>query len=339
MGLLVDGKWRDSWYDTDKNDGRFERSKAQFRNWVTRDGSPGPSGDGGFKAEPGRYHLYVSLACPWAHRTLIFRRLKRLEAQIGISVVNWFMGKQGWSFEPGPGVIADPIGAASRMYEVYLKADPRYSGRVTVPVLWDTQRGTVVSNESADIIRMLNSAFDEIGAAPCDYYPESLRASIDEINDRVYEHVNNGVYKAGFATTQAAYEEAVLPLFDTLDWLEHRLATRRYLCGERLTEADWRLFTTLIRFDPVYVGHFKCNLRRIADYPNLSGYLRELYQIDGVAGTVNFEHIKGHYYQSHDMINPSGIVAKGPLMDLEAPHGRGHLPCCAVSNSPLRRSE
>ena len=326
MGLLVDGKWHDSWYDTDKNDGRFERSQSRFRNWVTRDGSPGPDGEGGFKAEPGRYHLYVSLACPWAHRTLIFRRLKGLESMISVSVVNWLMGKQGWTFEPGPGVIADPIGAARRMYEVYLRADPNYSGRVTVPVLWDRERGTVVSNESADIIRMFNSAFDEVGAAAGDYYPQALRTQIDEINDRVYENVNNGVYKAGFATTQDAYEESVVPLFETLDWLEQRLSTRRYLCGERLTEADWRLFTTLLRFDPVYVGHFKCNLRRIVDYPNLYGYLRELYQIDGIAGTVDFQHIKGHYYGSHDMINPTGVVPKGPLQDLDAPHGRGHLP-------------
>ncbi len=325
MGLLVDGKWHDTWYDTGKNDGRFERSKSRFRNWVTRDGSPGAAGDGGFKAEPGRYHLYVSLACPWAHRTLIFRRLKGLEAMVTVSVVNWLMGKEGWTFEPGPGVIADSISDASRMYEVYLKADPDYSGRVTVPVLWDRERGTVVSNESADIIRMFNSAFDEVGAAAGDYYPESLRSEIDEINDRVYPHDNNGVYKAGFATTQAAYEEAVVPLFETLDWLEQRLATRRYLCGERVTEADWRLFTTLLRFDPVYVGHFKCNLRRIVDYPNLYGYLRELYQIDGVAGTVDFQHIKGHYYGSHDMINPTGVVPKGPLQDLDAPHGREHL--------------
>lgn len=325
MGLLVDGKWHDTWYDTDKTDGRFERSQSRFRNWVTRDGSAGPDGEGGFKAAPGRYHLYVSLACPWAHRTLIFRRLKGLEALISVSVVNWTMGKEGWTFEPGPGVVADPVCAARRLYEVYLTADPNYSGRVTVPVLWDRERATVVSNESADIIRMFNSAFDDIGAAPGDYYPAALRAEIDELNQRVYEQVNNGVYLAGFATKQAAYEEAVVPLFETLDWLEQRLAERRYLCGQQITEADWRLFTTLVRFDPVYVGHFKCNLRRIADYPNLSGYLRELYQIEGVAATVDLEHIKGHYYQSHDMINPTGVVPMGPVLDLDAPHGRGHL--------------
>ncbi|NIJ93787.1 putative glutathione S-transferase [Xanthomonas campestris] len=323
MGLLVDGKWQDSWYDTDKSGGRFERSQSQFRNWVTRDGSPGPHGDGGFQAAPGRYHLYVSLACPWAHRTLIFRRLKGLEAMIDVSVVNWLMRDQGWTFDPGPGVIADPVHHAKRLYEVYLNADPQYSGRVTVPVLWDRERNTVVSNESADIIRMFNSAFDAVGAAAGDFYPAPLRAQIDEINARVYDTVNNGVYKAGFATTQAAYEEAVLPLFESLDWLDARLGRQRYLCGDQLTEADWRLFTTLVRFDAVYVGHFKCNLRRIADYSQLSGYLRELYQMPGIAETVNFQHIKHHYYQSHDMINPTGIVPLGPVLDLQAPHGRG----------------
>ncbi|NIK08451.1 putative glutathione S-transferase [Xanthomonas arboricola] len=323
MGLLVDGKWQDSWYDTDRSGGRFERSQSQFRNWVTRDGSPGPHGKGGFQAAPGRYHLYVSLACPWAHRTLIFRRLKGLESMIDVSVVNWLMRDQGWTFDPGPGVIADPIHHAKRLYEVYLSADPQYSGRVTVPVLWDRERNTVVSNESADIIRMFNSAFDAVGAADGDFYPAPLREQIDALNTRIYDTVNNGVYKAGFATTQAAYEEAVVPLFETLDWLEARLGEHRYLCGEVLTEADWRLFTTLVRFDAVYVGHFKCNLRRIADYPHLSGFLRELYQMPGIADTVNFQHIKGHYYQSHGTINPTGIVPLGPVLDLQAPHGRG----------------
>ncbi|CAE1133444.1 glutathione S-transferase family protein [Xanthomonas euroxanthea] len=323
MGLLVDGKWQDSWYDTDKSGGRFERSQSQFRNWVTRDGRPGPHGKGGFQAAPGRYHLYVSLACPWAHRTLIFRRLKGLEAMIDVSVVNWLMRDQGWTFDPGPGVIADPVHHAKRLYEVYLNADPQYSGRVTVPVLWDRERDTVVSNESADIIRMFNSAFDAVGAAEGDFYPPPLREQIDALNTRIYDTVNNGVYKAGFATTQAAYEEAVVPLFETLDWLEARLGEHRYLCGEVLTEADWRLFTTLVRFDAVYVGHFKCNLRRIADYPHLSGFLRELYQMPGIADTVNFQHIKGHYYQSHGTINPTGIVPLGPVLDLQAPHGRG----------------
>ncbi|WP_115552849.1 glutathione S-transferase family protein [Xanthomonas arboricola] len=323
MGLLVDGKWQDRWYDTDKGDGRFERSQSQFRNWVTCDGAAGPHGDGGFQAAAGRYHLYVSLACPWAHRALIFRRLKGLEPLIDVSVVNWLMRDQGWTFDPSPGVVADPIHHATRLYEVYLKADPHYSGRVTVPVLWDRERNTVVSNESADIIRMFNSAFDEVGAAEGDFYPAPLREQIDALNARIYDTVNNGVYKAGFATTQAAYEEAVVPLFETLDWLEARLGEQRYLCGATLTEADWRLFTTLIRFDAVYVGHFKCNLRRIADYPQLSGFLRELYQMQGIADTVNFQHIKGHYYQSHDSINPTAIVPMGPVLDLQAAHGRG----------------
>ncbi|PKV13267.1 glutathione S-transferase family protein [Xanthomonas prunicola] len=323
MGLLVDGKWQDRWYDTDKSDGRFERSQSQFRHWVTADGSAGPHGEGGFQSAAGRYHLYVSLACPWAHRTLIFRRLKGLESLIDVSVVNWLMRDQGWTFDPGPGVIADPLHHAQRLYEVYLNADPHYSGRVTVPVLWDRERNTVVSNESADIIRMFNSAFDEVGATEGDFYPEPLREQIDAVNARVYDTVNNGVYKAGFATTQAAYEEAVAPLFESLDWLEARLSAQRYLCGDRLTEADWRLFTTLVRFDAVYVGHFKCNLRRIADYPHLSGFLRELYQMPGIAETVNFQHIKGHYYQSHDTINPTGIVPMGPVLDLHVPHGRG----------------
>ncbi|MCC4619095.1 glutathione S-transferase family protein [Xanthomonas cassavae CFBP 4642] len=325
MGLLVEGKWQDRWYDTDKSDGRFERSQSQFRHWVTRDGAAGPHGEGGFPAAAGRYHLYVSLACPWAHRTLIFRRLKGLEALIDVSVVNWLMGEHGWTFEPGPGVVQDPVNHARRLYEVYLKADPQYSGRVTVPVLWDRERKTVVSNESADIIRMFNSAFDAVGARAGDYYPERLRTQIDAVNARVYDTVNNGVYKAGFATTQQAYEDAVTPLFASLDWLEARLSQQRYLCGDALTEADWRLFTTLVRFDAVYVGHFKCNLRRIADYLQLSGLLRELYQMPGIAETVNFQHIKGHYYQSHATINPTGIVPMGPVLDLSAPHGRGDL--------------
>lgn len=325
MGLLVDGQWHDQWYDTDSTGGRFQRSESQFRHWITADGRPGPSGDGGFKAEPGRYHLYVSLACPWAHRTLIFRQLKGLEAMIDCSVVHWYMAENGWTFHSGPGVIPDPIHQAEFMHQVYTQADPQYSGRVTVPVLWDKQQQTLVSNESADIIRMFNSAFDGVGAQPGDYYPEELRAEIDEINTRVYHQVNNGVYKSGFATTQEAYVEAVEPLFATLNWLDSLLADRRYLCGERITEADWRLFTTLVRFDAVYVGHFKCNLKRIADFGNLSGYLRELYQWPGVKETVNFQHIKGHYYQSHDMINPTRIVPKGPELNLDAPHGRDHL--------------
>lgn len=314
MGLLVEGRWQDQWYDTEKSGGRFERSQSAFRNWVTADGAPGPGGEGGFKAEPGRYHLYVSLACPWAHRTLIFRRLKGLESMISLSVVHWLMAENGWTFADGEGVIPDPIGHARYLHEVYTTADPHYNGRVTVPVLWDKQRGTIVSNESAEIIRMLNAAFDGVGAKEGDFYPAELREEIDALNERIYDSVNNGVYKAGFATTQEAYEEAVAPLFETLDWLEERLGSRRYLTGERLTEADWRLFTTLIRFDPVYVGHFKCNIRRIADYPRLSAYLRALYNVEGAAGTVNFDHIKRHYYQSHRNINPTGIVPVGPDM-------------------------
>jgi putative glutathione S-transferase len=322
MGLLVDGRWQDKWYDTEATGGRFKRQESQFRNWVTRDGSPGPTGDGGFKAAPGRYHLYVSLACPWAHRTLIFRRLKGLDAMISHSVVHWLMKDEGWTFKDGPGVVPDTINNASLMHQVYTAADPVYTGRVTVPVLWDKERETIVSNESADIIRMLNSAFDEVGALEGDYYPSELHDEIHALNDRIYDTVNNGVYKSGFATTQEAYEEAVVPLFETLDWLEERLSRQRYLAGDRVTEADWRLFTTLVRFDPVYVGHFKCNLRRIVDYPHLSGYLRELYQWPGVRGTVNFEHIKNHYYASHATINPTGVVPMGPVLDLDSPHGR-----------------
>lgn len=322
MGLLVDGHWQDKWYDTESTGGRFKRQESQFRNWVTPDGSPGPSGEGGFKAEPGRYHLYVSLACPWAHRTLIFRKLKGLEQMISLSVVHWAMLDEGWTFQEGEGVIPDTVNNARVMHEVYTTADPVYTGRVTVPVLWDKQRETIVSNESAEIIRMLNSAFDGVGATPGDYYPQALREEIDAINARVYDTVNNGVYKSGFATTQEAYEEAVKPLFATLDDLDARLATKRYLTGDTITEADWRLFTTLVRFDAVYVGHFKCNLRRIVDYPHLSGYLRELYQWPGVRETVNFTHIKNHYYYSHDTINPHRVVPLGPVLDLDAPHGR-----------------
>lgn len=323
MGLLVDGQWHDQWYDTDSTGGRFERSQSQFRNWVTHDGDSGPSGQAGFPAEAGRYHLYVSLACPWAHRTLIFRKLKGLEQMISLSVVHWYMAEKGWTFQSGPGVIPDSINQAEFMHQIYTQADPQYSGRVTVPVLWDKQQQTLVSNESADIIRMFNSAFDAVGAKAGDYYPAALREEIDAVNARVYDEVNNGVYKAGFATTQQAYAEAVEPLFETLDWLEQRLSQQRYLCGNQITEADWRLFTTLIRFDAVYVGHFKCNLKRIADYPQLSGYLRELYQWPGIKETVDFQHIKGHYYQSHDMINPTRVVPLGPELNLDAPHGRG----------------
>ena len=316
MGLLVDGVWQDQWYETSNTGGRFVRKDSQYRNWVTADGSAGPTGKGGFKAEAGRYHLYVSLACPWAHRTLIFRKIKGLEAAISISVVHWLMRADGWTFADGEGVVPDTINGAKRLYEVYQKADATYSGRVTVPVLWDKATGAIVSNESSEIIRMFNSAFDDVGATAGDYYPQALRAEIDTLNARVYDTVNNGVYKAGFATSQTAYEEAIGPLFATLDWLDQQLAGRRYLMGDGLTEADWRLFTTLVRFDAVYVGHFKCNLRRIADYVHLSRYLRDLYRQPGIDATVNFNHIKGHYYQSHLTINPTGIVPAGPVMDL-----------------------
>lgn len=325
MGLLVDGRWQDKWYDTKATGGTFERSASKFRNWVTADGSAGPTGDGGFKAEPGRYHLYVSLACPWAHRTLIFRALKRLEDAISVSIVHHFMGEQGWTFLAKDGATGDTLYGLDYLHQVYTKADPAYSGRVTVPVLWDKQRETIVNNESSEIIRMLNSAFDEWGDATLDLYPEALRSEIDAVNATVYPNVNNGVYRAGFATTQSAYEEAFAQLFQTLDGLDERLSRQRYLAGNRLTEADWRLFTTLVRFDAVYVGHFKCNLKRIADYPNLSNYLRELYQVPGVAGTVNLHHIKHHYYGSHRAINPTGIVPVGPALDFDAPHDRGRL--------------
>jgi len=325
MGLLIEGRWHDQWYDTKKHGGRFVRQESQFRNWITRDGSPGPSGEGGFKAEPGRYHLYVALACPWAHRTLIMRRLKGLEEMIDVSVVHWLMADQGWSFDEDEAATGDRLFGKSHLHEIYTRAKPDYTGRVTVPTLWDKERGTIVSNESAEIIRMFNDAFDEVGTRPGDYYPSELRPEIDEVNARIYDTVNNGVYKSGFATAQAAYEEAVTALFDSLDWLEERLGRQRYLVGNRLTEADIRLFTTLVRFDPVYHGHFKCNLRRLVDYPHLWGFTRDLYQTPGIAGTVHFGHIKKHYYGSHKTVNPSGVVPLGPLLDFEAPHDRAQL--------------
>lgn len=326
MGLLVDGIWQDKWYDTDKTGGRFERSAAQFRNWVTADGSAGPQGKGGFRAEPGRYHLYVSLACPWAHRTLIFRELKGLQDMIDVSVVHPLMLGEGWTFETDfPGATGDRLNDLSRLYELYLKADDNYSGRVTVPVLWDRHQQTIASNESADIIRMFNSAFDEVGATAGDYYPAPLRDEIDEVNSWVYDQVNNGVYKAGFATSQEAYDEAVTTLFDALDRLEQRLSRQRYLVGEQVTEADWRLFTTLVRFDPVYVTHFKCDRRRISDYPNLMNYVRDLYQTPGVAGTVNLAHIRNHYFRSHPTINKYGILPIGPEVTLDQPHDHGRF--------------
>lgn len=317
MGLLVDGKWHDQWYDTASTGGRFVRTDAQFRNWITPDGSAGPSGSAGYKAQAGRYHLYVSLACPWANRTLILRALKGLQEMISISVVNSYMGENGWTFEPAPGVIADPVGQAAYMYEVYLRAQPNYSGRVTVPLLWDLERNTIVSNESSEIIRMFNSAFDDIGASPGDYAPAELLPQIDAINAEIYDAINNGVYKVGFATEQGVYEQELGKVFACLDKLDVKLGRQRYLLGDQVTEADWRLFTTLIRFDAVYHGHFKCNLKRLTDYENLWSYTRELYQWPGVSETVNFDHIKQHYYRSHHSINPNGIVPLGPILDLE----------------------
>ena len=326
MGLLIDGEWHDRWYDTKSSGGKFERQASSFRNWVTADGSPGPSGEGGFEAESGRYHLYVSYACPWAHRTLIFRKLKGLEPHIDVSVVHPLMKSEGWIFGTDfPGATGDGLGGRRYLREVYQAAAPDATTRVTVPVLWDKRRGTIVSNESAEIIRMFNGAFDRITGDRQDFYPEPLRGEIDAVNAAVYDNVNNGVYKAGFATTQAAYDEAVTALFEELDRLDDRLGRRRYLAGDRVTEADWRLFTTLVRFDPVYVGHFKCNIRRLADYPNLWPYARELYQWPGVAETVRLDHIKTHYYASHVTVNPTGIIPMGPETDFAAPHGRERL--------------
>jgi len=327
MGLLVDGVWQDKWYDTKSTGGAFKRSASQFRNWVTADGRPGPSGKGGFKAEAGRYHLYVSLACPWAHRTLIFRELKGLRDLITVSVVHPDMLEHGWTFQTDEhGATGDTLYGLDYAYQVYTRADPQYSGRVTVPILWDKAQETIVSNESSEIIRMFNSAFDGITGNADDYWPAEMRDAIEEINALVYSNVNNGVYKSGFATTQEAYDAAVHPLFDTLDWLEDRLSTHRYLMGDRLTEADWRLFTTLIRFDPVYHLHFKCNRRRLIDYPNLWAYTRELYQWPGVAGTVNMHHIVRHYHYSHDSINPHRIIPINPILDYWEPHGRDQRP-------------
>jgi putative glutathione S-transferase len=325
MGLLVDGQWHDVWYDTKASQGRFVRSESQFRNWVTPDGSPGPSGRGGFRAEPGRYHLYVAFACPWAHRTLIMRALKGLEASIGVSAVNSFMGEQGWTFAPAPETIPDTVNHVERLYELYTIADSKYSGRATIPILWDKHQRTIVSNESAEIIRMLNGAFDRVGANGNDYYPAELRAAIDEWNAFIYPNLNNGVYRAGFATTQEAYEEAAMGVFTALDRLDAHLATHRYLTGPRFTEADIRLFTTLIRFDPVYHGHFKCNVRRIVDYSNLWGFVRDVYQLAGVAQTVHVDFIKSHYYRSHPTVNPSRIVPLGPKLDYASAHGRERL--------------
>lgn len=324
MGLLIDGQWHDRWYDTSKSGGRFVREDARFRHWVTADGAPGPDGEGGFPAAPGRYHLYVSLACPWAHRTLAVRALKGLEDLIDVSVVSPLMLDQGWTFEEAEGSSGDRVSGRAFMHEVYTSAAPDYSGRVTVPVLWDRERQTIVSNESADIVRMLNTAFDGLTGSTLDLYPAELRETIDGWNTRIYPRVNNGVYRAGFATTQAAYEEAFRELFAELDALDAHLATHRFLAGDRLTEADVRLFTTLLRFDAVYHGHFKCNRQRLEEFAHLPGYLRELYQLDGIEATVDFGHIKGHYYRSHPTINPTGVVPVGPALDYARPHGRDH---------------
>jgi len=325
MGQLVDGVWRDEQHSERTPDGRFLRPSTRFRNWVTEDGSPGPTGEGGFAAARGRYHLYVAYACPWAHRTIIMRMLKGLEDVVSMSIVEPLYGPHGWLFGTSPGTIPDTVNGASELAEIYLRADPKYTGRVSVPVLWDKERRTIVNNESPEIIRMLNGAFGRFTNTRTDYYPEPLRAEIDRVNELVYENINNGVYRAGFATAQEPYEDAFRALFAALDQLEARLARQRYVAGNDITEADWRLFPTLVRFDAVYYSHFKCNLRRIVDYPNLSNYLRDLYQQPGVAATVNMDHIKRHYYGSQRHVNPTGIVPVGPELDFMAPHDRGRF--------------
>lgn len=323
MGLLVEGVWQQ---DGDRTKGgHFVRPTTSFRSWVTPDGSPGPTGQAGFKAEPGRYHLYVSLSCPWAHRTVIFRKLKGLENVVSMSVVSPDMLKDGWTFNTDEGSSGDAVNGKSKLSEIYLAADPKYTGRVSVPVLWDKERKTIVNNESPEIIRMLNAAFDAFTNERADYYPQALRAQIDKINELVYPNVNNGVYRAGFATSQAAYEEAFRNLFDALDEIEQILSRQRYVAGNAVTEADWRLFCTLIRFDAVYYSHFKCNWRHIYEYPNLSHYVRDLYQVPGVAETVNLEQIKRHYYGSQRQVNPTGIIPVGPQLDFAAPHDRARF--------------
>jgi len=323
MGLLIDGVWQQDGQRT--KDGHFIRPTPRYRNWVTPDGSPGPSGEGGFAAESGRYHLYVSLACPWAHRTIIFRKLKALENVISMSVVSPDMLQDGWTFNKEEGSTGDAVNGKSKLSEIYLLADPKYSGRVSVPVLWDKKRKTIVNNESPEIIRMLNSAFDAFTNVHTDYYPKELRAEIDRLNDLIYPNINNGVYRTGFATAQAAYEQAFRNVFDALDEIEQILSTKRYLTGSTITEADWRLFPTLIRFDAVYYSHFKCNWRHIYEFPNLSGYVRDLYQQPGVAETVSLAQIKRHYYHSQKQVNPTGIVPVGPQLDFSAPHNRARL--------------
>ncbi|MEM8563182.1 MAG: glutathione S-transferase family protein [Pseudomonadota bacterium] len=318
MGLLQNGQWVDKWYDTKSSDGEFKRQDSAFRNWLTADGSAGPSGESGFKAEKVRYHLYVSLACPWAHRTLIFRQLKGLEDYIDVTVVDPVMLENGWE-------MTDPLYGLEYLYQLYLKADASYEGRVTVPVLWDKERETIVSNESSEIIRMFNTAFNDLTGNTDDYYPEVLRKEIDTLNERIYPDINNGVYRAGFATSQSAYEEAFNKLFAALDWLEDRLSQQPYLAGDQITEADWRLFTTLIRFDAVYFGHFKTNRQLLSSFAAIHDYVHRLYQIPGVASTVNFEHIKTHYYASHRTINPSGVVPVGPALDFAPSPGSAAL--------------
>lgn len=325
MGLLVKGNWVDQWYETEDNQGEFIRESAQLRHWITPDGAPGPTGEGGFAAESGRYHLYVSLACPWAHRTLIFRRLKQLESHISVSVVATDMLDKGWSFDQNNGSSGDHLYNKDYLHEIYTQNIPQYTGRVTVPLLWDKKKNCIVNNESSEIIRMFNSAFNGLTGNGDDYYPKALQGEIDRINQQVYETLNNGVYRAGFASSQQAYEDAYMKLFATLDELEVRLSQQRYLTGPKITEADWRLFTTLIRFDSVYHGHFKCNRQRLQDFPQLSQYLRELYQWPGIAETVNFEHIKRHYYFSHDKLNPARIVPLGPTIDYGQEHNRAAL--------------
>ncbi|PJK01121.1 glutathione-dependent reductase [Lysobacteraceae bacterium NML91-0213] len=324
MGMMVEGRWRS---DVDRlvdASGALQRPSSVFRNWVTVDGAPGPTGEGGFKAESGRYHLYVARACPWAHRATLFRELKGLQEHIGLSVTHWLMGDDGWTFDPAPGVIQDPLHGAEALWQLYARSESAYSGRVTVPVLWDRQTSRIVSNESADIIRMFNSAFDVVGALDGDYAPTALVAEIDGLNERIYAGLNNGVYRAGFARSQEAYDVAVAEVFETLDWLEHLLSRQMFLCGDRLTEADWRLFTTLLRFDSVYHGHFKCNVRLLVDYPALWSYTRELYAHPAVAPTVDLDHIKRHYYCSHRHINPTGVVPAGPEIDFTVAPDREH---------------
>ncbi len=326
MGHLNNGQWVDEWYDTKITNGKFVRKDSSFRNWITADGKPGPSGVGGFIAEPSRYHLYISYACPWAHRTLIFRTLKNLEKIISISVVNPYMGSNGWTFEPGNGVVPDNENNCAYLYQLYTSANKQYSGRVTVPILWDKKLNTIVSNESSEIIRMFNKSFNKIiTGKSIDFYPKELQKEIDSLNVWIYENINNGVYKAGFATTQDAYNESVTELFQALNKLETILSKQRYLLGRTITECDWRLFPTLIRFDAAYFGHFKCNIKRIEDYPNIFAYVKDLYQIKGINKTVNFDHIKSHYYKSHKTINPTGIVPIGPISDFSGSHNRDKI--------------